>query len=478
MILVQYALKLPILRSSGTMAFSITPKSSLQASRSCLLTAPQKFGVAAVSNILDWRDHPLVNVHISFPTWVVPKPGSGIQTLLGHDRLQEYLATRFELLSHIRTRLKLVQDPKDRSDSKVILLHPETPPLDQLPEDVQELLASEGVESNGQEINVSFCHTDFTASYVLCSILPKEVHPPPNAFETIGHVAHLNLKELHLPYKSIIGEVILETLPAIRTVICKEGKVSGPYRTYGFGVLAGTKDTSVKLQENGVHMKFDVAKVYWSSRLSEERRRILRQFKPNQIIADAFCGVGAVLLQAAKKQNCKILANDWNPDAIASLQENIVSNILEENFQLVQCGDAYDFLMKLGMQPSNSPSDKPHRLPDHVLLNFPLGSIEFLGALRWWNSPPGTEKSNPRLHVYTFARGDQESGRTADQVATDMVAESLLPRMNSINRTQELNEEYGCDVEVHNVRDVAPGKVVMCISFTLTPSLLKVIQGG
>ena len=40
---------------------------------------------------------------------------------------------------------------------------------------------------------------------VLKALIPKDVHNIPTAFETVGTIAHLNLKPYTLPYKYIIG---------------------------------------------------------------------------------------------------------------------------------------------------------------------------------------------------------------------------------------------------------------------------------
>ena len=48
-------------------------------------------------------------------------------------------------------------------------------------------------------------YKDFTMSAVLRAILPAEVEQIPTGFETVGHIAHFNLRECHLPYKNLIG---------------------------------------------------------------------------------------------------------------------------------------------------------------------------------------------------------------------------------------------------------------------------------
>jgi tRNA G37 N-methylase Trm5 len=43
----------------------------------------------------------------------------------------------------------------------------------------------------------------------------------PSSFETVGHIAHLNLRDELLPYKHLVGQVLLDKNPNIRTVVNK-----------------------------------------------------------------------------------------------------------------------------------------------------------------------------------------------------------------------------------------------------------------
>ncbi|CAB9522151.1 methyltransferase [Seminavis robusta] len=449
----------------------------------------------------NWREHPDLNPTLTFPTWAVPlEHASVLQTLLSSELTQPFLATRHELLQQCHPRPKIVQDGDKH---KYILLDPQQQQEKQLPTDLINLLQQHHVQLQGPDVTIRIRYHQLPMTYILHKVLPPHVHPPPTAFETVGHVAHLNLREHHIPFAKLIGQVLLEKSSTIETVIHKVGQVNGPFRTYDYQLLAGRNDTICRVMEHGIQMELDLAKVYWSSRLAQERQVVLEQeIREGQVIADAFSGVGAICLLAARDKNCTIFANDWNPQAIHYLKRNFATNRLRHHLVQSTHQDAYEFLMDLGLSSSSceeleddeeeataSKSSKTTHLVDHVLMNFPLKAPTFLGALRWW-SPPLSEHS-PRLHVYTFARADAKTGRSAQDVAIDIIASELLPPMGledddndddddggCHHRQQELNDEYGCQVVAREVRDVAPGKLVFCVSFTATPELLRVMQGS
>ena len=70
---------------------------------------------------------------------------------------------------------------------------------------------------------------------------------------------------------------------------------------------------------------FDFTQVYWNSRLSAEHERLVNLFKPEDVVADVFAGVGPFALPAGKK-GCGVFANDLNPNSYKYLQVNIKDN--------------------------------------------------------------------------------------------------------------------------------------------------------
>lgn len=77
--------------------------------------------------------------------------------------------------------------------------------------------------------------------------------------------------------------------------------------------------------ESDCNFTFDFTQVYWNSRLHREHERLVDLFKPEDVVADVFAGVGPFALPAAKK-GCAVFANDLNPNSFKYLAKNIIDN--------------------------------------------------------------------------------------------------------------------------------------------------------
>ena len=148
---------------------------------------------------------------------------------------------------------------------------------------------------------------------------------PPTSYEKVGSLLHVNLLDEQLPYKHLIGSVLLDKVPQCKTVVNKIGKIDTAFRTFDMEVLAGENNTHVSLNENGCRYDFDYSRVYWNSRLHHEHARLVKSFSPSDIVADMFCGVGPFSIPAAKK-GCTVYANDLNPSCFYYLNRNVEKN--------------------------------------------------------------------------------------------------------------------------------------------------------
>lgn len=168
---------------------------------------------------------------------------------------------------------------------------------------------------------VTLNYENFNYQEALKQILPEGIEIP-GGFEAIGDVAHLNLHVNQMPFKLQIGQVILDKNPSLRTVVTKIGHIDSTFRFYELECIAGEPKYETIVIEDKVKFKVDVSKMYWCSKLSQERNRIIDQFfKDGEVLCDMFCGVGPLSVKAAvKRPNLKVLANDLNPDGVAFLK--------------------------------------------------------------------------------------------------------------------------------------------------------------
>lgn len=105
---------------------------------------------------------------------------------------------------------------------------------------------------------------------MLRKLLPAEVEVP-TSFECVGHLAHLNLREGQLPYKALIGAVMLDKNPSLKTVVNKTGNIETEFRVFPMEVIAGVDSTETEVVQHGARFRLDFAKVCVAQRCVAQR---------------------------------------------------------------------------------------------------------------------------------------------------------------------------------------------------------------
>lgn len=400
------------------------------------------------------------------------------------------------LLTSLRKIRPVIPDPADPERSRLLLLQSAFDSIDKLPEEAKAHLKQvPGVRFLPFEISLDYDH--FTADEVLRRLLPPELEVP-SAFETVGHIAHLNLRQHLLPYKILIGQVLLDkNYPHIRTVVNKIGSIGSKFREFQMELLAGDREFLVKNQvEQRCVFSFDYSKVYWNSRLQGEHARLCDHILASgSVVADVMAGVGPFAVPAAKNRNCTVHANDLNPNSFTWLTENAKKNKVG---RLVRCYnlDGRDFIRNVLVTQKVD--------VDHIVMNLPASAVQFLDCFRGiFASFPMASRNMPMIHVYTFSKfkphpGDGPAAAAAAADAEDEPADAEemsqhqhLPHSADTFYLQDAKsqvERYlghtfsavvstaaasatsmteDDTVTVHDVRLVSPRKHMLCVSFRL-----------
>mmetsp|Transcript_38788 Transcript_38788/g.51110 ORF Transcript_38788/g.51110 Transcript_38788/m.51110 type:complete len:442 (-) Transcript_38788:244-1569(-) len=342
---------------------------------------------------------------------------------------EQYIKKLNPYLLSMPTKRRVLNYPASPKTSNLILFSPHVTCLESLPQASRDFL--ERMEYEFSSHLLSLGYNDLSVQEVLQELLPEGVQVP-SSFEAAGHICHLNLREQQLPFKEIIGQVILDKHPkTLRTVVNKVGKITSQFRTFEMEVIAGDSDMIVEVKEQDARLRFDFSKVYWNSRLQAEHARLVSLFQPEDLICDMFCGVGPFAVPAAMK-GCNVLANDLNPNSYHYLQENIRQNKVSKRV-LTYNMDARDFIRTIVFDQN----------VDHIIMNLPDSSIQFLDVFKEIKY-----SSQTQIHCYCFSS-------------------SIDPESDAINRIEDVLDLKlkRKDVKTHQVRGVSPTKVMLCISF-------------
>lgn len=146
--------------------------------------------------------------------------------------------------------IKNVMSVPNEKTKKRVLFNESVKSIDDIADEearsyINGLLASK--EATVEPYTVTLDWTHVSLDEILREILPKDIGDIPSSFETVGHIAHLNLRDSALPYKNVIGEVFIAKNPRIRTVVNKTSTIETEFRTFPMEVIAGENNLNAEV---------------------------------------------------------------------------------------------------------------------------------------------------------------------------------------------------------------------------------------
>ncbi len=194
-----------------------------------------------------------------------------------------------------------------------------------------------------------------------------------SSYDTIGDVVIVG--------EDVSDEICNDLLKRreVKVVLRKKGIHHGEFRTQDLEVVCGEERKETVYKENGVDLKLDVEKCYFSPRLSTERMRVARMVKSGEKVLVLFSGVAPYCAVLAKHTKAKLIVGvEKNPVA----HEYAVYNCRKfKNVEVVN-EDAKNF--------------KSSEKFDRVLMPLPKSAEDFLGVAVKYVKKGGV------IHFYDF----------------------------------------------------------------------------
>lgn len=205
---------------------------------------------------------------------------------------------------------------------------------------------------------------------ILSNILSSdEVSQVYSAFDQIGDIVIIKIPNDLMPKKKFIADTILAHVKTAKAVFAQVSPVRGDYRVRNLEFIAGENRTITEYREHGCRFRVDVAKTYFSPRLSTERLRIANMVGEGETIVNMFAGVGTYsILMARMNKTCKVYSIDSNAVAAELCEANAKLNKVQDRVVSIH-GDAGEVI-----------KDKLAGQADRVLMPLPERAKEFVDS--------------------------------------------------------------------------------------------------
>lgn len=235
----------------------------------------------------------------------------------------------------------------------------------------------------------------------------REIEQIYKSYDIIGDIAIIRIPDKLKHQNITIAEAIMQLHKHVKSVWRQSSAVRGEFRLRKLEHVCGEKRTLTTHKEYGCVFKVDLAKCYFSPRLSYERMRIARSVKPREIVVNMFAGVGCYSIIIAKYSKVeKIYSIDVNPVAFQFMWENVLLNkVLEQVIPLK--GDAKTII-----------AESLRKIADRVLMPLPEKAFEYIDF-----AVAALKPKSGWVHYYDFEHA--KKGERPIEKVKEKVAEKL-----------------------------------------------------
>jgi tRNA (guanine37-N1)-methyltransferase len=257
---------------------------------------------------------------------------------------------------------------------------------------------------------------------VLSSILaPDEVAQLYSAFDQIGDIIIIKIPHDLIPKKKLIADTILANVKTAKAIFAQVSPVKGDYRVRDLEFVAGENRTITEHREHGCRFKVDVAKTYFSPRLSTERLRIASMVGERETIVNMFAGVGTFSILMTKiNKTCKVYSIDSNIVAVELCEINARLNRVQDRVVSIY-GDAAKVIEGTLVGQA-----------DRVLMPLPERAKEFV------ESAVLALKKKGVVHYFTHIKAD--SKKASQELALQNVHNAFSKYNHNVQKIRVVRE--------------------------------------
>lgn len=201
-----------------------------------------------------------------------------------------------------------------------------------------------------------------------------------------------------------------------------------------------------------------------------EHQRVVNLLRDGDVVFDMFAGVGPFAVPAARRK-CTVYANDLNPESYRWLNHNAKLNKANGHIHLYNMDGrqfAKSVIRKVLLDLWSSSDEDKRNFKIHVIMNLPAIAIEFLDVFCRLVSVSDLKVAGiaeggltlPNIHCYCFSKSEN-------------AVEDATLRVERV-----LGEKLPSSRDIRLVRNVAPNKEMLCVTFEIPRQVLLASEGS